>query len=457
MQISASPQAVLRKILRGFKRLWVWSDSVKKIKINLRQPLLFIFWIFLLIWAVLQTNMVSVAGLTALSLLLLAAYFWNREMALKVSAQRRLQYAAFQVGDEIAEEITLKNDSSLPVLWAEFMDNSNLPGYQLRGVRAANSFGKQNWTARTICKKRGLFQLGPWELQLGDPFGIFYTRITWLKYQEILVYPQLFNLPSGLLRHQRSFGDRSPLRQPLAEKNILAFSTRPYLPGDPLRHIHWKTTARQTEIFVKLFDPEAASRVWLLPDLDEKVHYGEEENSTLETTISICASLANLLLREKLRVGLFCGGKNPIVKQPQSGQAFLWPLLRAISPLQSDPKLKLDKIIKKSKGIIHKNDLLILITPSLDPQLAERLAEQFAPSRVFTLLPDPIEYGGQAGVNLQKELLLQAGISASILRKDDLKPMPSFYGKKQTWEFKILGTGRVIVTQVPQPFRSSHP
>ena len=457
MQAPLSIQEYFRKTFYKLKRLWFFSDPVKKVRITLRQPFLFVFWFILLVWTILQTNMFSVAGLSALSLLLLSAFFWNREMAGKISARRRLQYAAFQVGDELAEEISLSNESFLPVLWAEFMDQSSLPGYHLRGVRAANSYGKQKWTARTICKKRGLFQLGPWDLQLGDPFGIFFTKITWLEIQEILVYPQLLCLPAELLRHQRSFGDRSPLRQPLAEKNVLAFSTRSYQPGDPLRHIHWKTSARQADLFVKIFDPEAASRVWLLPDLEEKVHCGKEEESTLETTISICASLANYFLREKLSVGIFSGGENSIIMRPQAGLAYLWPLLRAISPLQSSPQASLEKTIKNSKGILHKNDLLVLITPSLDPQLVNLLAGQFSPSRIGCLLLDPAEYGGQEGIKLQKETLLQAGISASILRKKDLKPLPGFYGNKQAWEFMVLGTGRVIVTQAPQPFRSSPP
>ena len=219
--------------------------------------------------------MFSVAGLSALSLLLLTAFFWNREMARKISARRRLQYAAFQVGDEMAEEINLSNDSFLPVLWAEFMDQSNLPGYNLRGVRAANSHGKQKWTARTICKKRGLFQLGSLGAAAWGSLWHLFHQITWLEIQEILVYPQLVSLPAEVLRHRRSFGDRSPLRQPLAEKNVLAFSTRSYQPGDPLRHIHWKTSARQAELFVKVFDPEAASEsgcspIWMRRPITEK-------------------------------------------------------------------------------------------------------------------------------------------------------------------------------------------
>ena len=138
-------------------------------------------------------------------------------------------------------------------------------------------------------------------------------------------------------------------------------------------------------------------------------------------------------------MGIFCGGENSIVKQPQAGLAYLWPLLRAISPLQSSPQVSLEKTIKNSKGVFHKNDLLVLITPSLDLQLVNTLTGQFSPSRILGLLPDPAEYGGPQGINLQKETLLQAGISASILQKKRPETPARFLWKKTG--LGIYGTG----------------
>ncbi len=54
-----------------------------------------------------------------------------------MTAQRTLRYSAVQVGDELEELLTLDNRSRLPVIWAEFVDQSTAPGYSISGVRVS--------------------------------------------------------------------------------------------------------------------------------------------------------------------------------------------------------------------------------------------------------------------------------------------------------------------------------
>ncbi|HMN62526.1 MAG TPA: DUF58 domain-containing protein, partial [Anaerolinea sp.] len=101
-------------------------------------------------------------------------------------------------------------------------------------------------------------------------------------------------------------------------------SVRAYLHGDPLHHTHWPTTARLSSPYVKVFQPEAASRVWLIPDLDPTAQWGSGADSTEETIILLCASLAAELLRAKLAVGLFARGGTPAPLRPPPGHPYLW-------------------------------------------------------------------------------------------------------------------------------------
>ncbi len=117
-----------------------------------------------------------------------------------------------------------------------------------------------------------MYSLGPWEVRLGDPFGIFEARQAYHQQVEIVVYPPLAALPPEIAHHRRSIGDRLPLRQPVSAETINAMSTRPYVMGDALHRVHWRTTAKRDDLFVKIFEPEAASTMWLIPDLDATVH-----------------------------------------------------------------------------------------------------------------------------------------------------------------------------------------
>src|SRR3972149_2655936 len=123
---------------------------------------------------------------------------------------------------------------------AEVVDHSSMPGYSVSSVRAAESHQTVNWRVNAACSQRGVFQLGPWELLLGDPFGVFRVIQSYSERNEILVYPPLADLPRSILPHQRMVGDNRPLRQPLPAETIQAISARPFAPGDPLRQIHWR-------------------------------------------------------------------------------------------------------------------------------------------------------------------------------------------------------------------------
>ena len=150
--------------------------------------------------------------------ILVSAFLWARMQARAVRGQRRLRFAAMQVGDELEEEISLENQALFPVLWAEFIDRSDIPGYTVSSARAADPRSHVNWHAHTICTRRGVFNLGPWELRLGEPFGILLVRQRYLQHQEILVYPPLAALPEQLLFHHGALGGHRPLNQPCPRK-----------------------------------------------------------------------------------------------------------------------------------------------------------------------------------------------------------------------------------------------
>ena len=188
-----------------------------------------------------------------------------------MTAQRTLRYSAVQVGDELEEMVTLDNRSRLPVIWAEFVDQSTAPGYSISGVRVSDARKTEQWRLHTSCSQRGVYSLGPWEVRLGDPFGIFEARQAYHQQTEIVVYPPLAALPPEIAHHRRSIGDHAPLRQPVSAETINAMSTRPYVMGDALHRVHWRTTAKRDDLFVKIFEPEAASTMWLIPDLDAAV------------------------------------------------------------------------------------------------------------------------------------------------------------------------------------------
>jgi uncharacterized protein (DUF58 family) len=412
----------------------------------------FLVFIILLLLCLFSTTEEAAMGVTTVGAVLFIGFLWARSMAHGVSAKRHLLSVAMQVGDELEEKIFLENTSTLPVLWAEFVDHADLPGYNVASVRAAEPLGSRRWTARAICTKRGVYQLGPWELKLKDPFGLFLVSHTYTKTQEILVYPPLAQLPRHWIPSSGALGEHRPLYQALNANTVNAISTRPYQPGDPLRHIHWPTTARRDEPYIKNFEPEATSTVWLILDLDADVHLGSGIDSSIETMVILAASLAYEMLYRRLAVGLLASNEPPTVVPPILGHANIWAILHALAPLQPTHSCSLSQTLENARSILYARHLAIILTPSLDTGWVKALSRLPKPGGISleAILIDPASFGGKGQARGCALRLAEMGIRARVIQRGEVRPIDASYGDLRRWKFRVLGTGRVVPVSKPR-------
>ncbi|KPL78796.1 hypothetical protein ADN00_06100 [Ornatilinea apprima] len=421
-----------------------------EVHIHAQANALILLWLPALLWYALTLNAVPAVCFWSLTFSILFSYYWVRQNALFLNGRRELKYAAFQVGDLLEEEVRLENSSWVPVIWARFKDQSSIPGYTIRSVRTVSGQETSQFTSTTLCEQRGVYSLGPWTIQMADPLGLFLASQTYTDVKEIVVYPPLAVLPGHLLAHHQTRGDLRRMRQALEAETINASTVRAYHPGDPLKRVHWPSSARRQQLYIKTFEPETSSRVWLIPDLDAATQIGNGKDSTLEAAAILLASLANQLLRDRLAVGLFARDEQPRVVLPERGQAHLWTLLRAIAPLKAVKGQTLRKTIRESKALISENDLMVIITPSIETKWTEEIAVSARLRGVDVLLLDAQSFGAEFSARGALQSLVHRGIACQLVQKSDIRPLPASYGALRRWEFKTLGTGRVIVQQSPR-------
>jgi hypothetical protein len=65
-------------------------------------------------------------------------------------------------------------------------------------------------------------------------------------------------------------------------------------------------------------------------------------------------------------------------------------------------------------------------------------------------LLDPASFGGAGRAESFVSLLAELGLTAKIVRRGELRPIPASYGTLRRWEFMTLGTGRAVVRQTPR-------
>ena len=138
-------------------------------------------------------------------------------------------------------------------------------------------------------ERRGERTLGPASLTARDVFGLTEVDVPLQGTQTVLVYPRIYRLsPWGRnpLRRLEEFG-RSRQREEFEE-------LREYSPGDPLRDIHWKTTAKRDELVVKEFAAESEAETVTLS--------GGAKPGSADEMADALASLALALVEEGIPV-----------------------------------------------------------------------------------------------------------------------------------------------------------
>ncbi len=437
----------------------VWRQTLEDgaVEIRLQQPVILVILIGLLFLYIVWPIKVVVICLVTVAGIILSAYGWVRSLADHVHATRRLRYAAMQVGDELEENICVQNTGWLPVLWIGIEDHSDFPAYSIGVIRALDTSSKAEWRVNLICKQRGVFSLGPWEWVSGDPFGIFTVQRNYTKAQKMVVYPPLAVLPDEFLPRGKQVGDIRSIYQPWVSDSVQVSQTRPYQPGDPLRRIHWRTTARHQNPYVKVFDPEVASRIWLIPDLDPAVHSQNQsedwQDSSEETMILLMSALASRLINDQRAVGLLAGIDPPCIVLPQRGPAFLWTILSELAPLHTTQPVNLAEVLTSTRNLISARDLVIVVTPSLESDWMFNLAQMthsFGEREAWAFLLDPTSFGLGGNPKAAQEQAAALGITTRMVRRGDIQPQVGGMGNLRRWEYLTLGTGRVVVRNRPR-------
>ena len=330
--------------------------------LQLTSKLPVILLVVLLVNQIFNPARIWVGIMLGLALVLGISYLWARLLCAGLSARRHLRGAWVLAGDMLNETFLVENNSDMPAMWVEVIDHSELPGYHVDWVASVDARNHQSYKAEGRCQHRGVFTIGPWELRTGDPLGLFRVTIEYPETRSILVYPRAMVLPDLHLPRGDAPGAARTNRRTLHTTTTVA-TVRPYVPGDPLRSIHWRQTARQGEFMVKEFDIEPSGDLWIVLDLDAAVQAGEGAASTLEYAITLTASLATQMLAENRRVGLASQG---YLVPPQNGQLQLWRILEVLAHAEPTPNTSMAHLLRDLRQTVGRGRTIVAVTPSTD-------------------------------------------------------------------------------------------
>ncbi len=395
-------------------------------------------------------------------LLVLVAVTWTRVSAvgLKVARRARLQKAG--VGDIFEEHFEISNNGRFTALWVEVSDQSNLP--RTMGSRLLTRVGgrqTRTYLARTWLTRRGRFALGPTTLTTGDLFGFFRTSKKFPAVGSVVVLPAIFEIESfpylpGLLPGGQV------IRRKSSDVTPHASNVREYAPGDPLKRIHWPTTARRGQLMVKEFDQDPQSEIWIFLDIQSKTHFEKKQEivevepeeflfgrrpavrlppSTLEYAVSVSASLAHFFTRQNRAVGLVAAGRRAYtVIHAERSERQESKILETLAFLEADGNLSLAALSAAQAPQLPTGSGVVLITSSIRKEMLAAVDDLLRRRlRPVVILLMAETFGGQPGGENLIRSLTERGVPVCPIRcGDDLqKTLAAFSKSAPIQEFRV--------------------
>jgi len=423
------------------------EDKPPRMRLNLRVvPFLCILFAVLYLidayrgWSVL---LIVMGGMWLIS------RFWAKQLLQGLSLRREMRFGWAQVGDRLEERFTLYNESRMPALWVEVIDETNLPGYHANQVRSIGALSQTRWHTEGVCMHRGLYVLGPTTIKASDPFGIYTVTIHDPSSATLMVMPPVVPLPPIEVAPGGRAGEGSP-RVNAPERTVSTASVREYLAGDSLRWIHWPTSARRNDLFVRVFEGAPAGDWWIILDLDKNVQIGAEQDSTQEHGIILTASLADLGMRTGHSVGLLTHGDELIWLPPRMSDDHNWQILRSLAMIELGER-PLAELLELARPMLGQNTSLIVITPSVDGPWVEALLGFRRQGVVPTVMIfDPETFGGSGNLPALKDYLAGLGINHEVISKQLLERQETRPGQSGHWEWRVTPLGRAMPGIEPQ-------
>ncbi|GMW02581.1 MAG: hypothetical protein AMXMBFR84_37170 [Candidatus Hydrogenedentota bacterium] len=146
---------------------------------------------------------------------------------------------------------------------------------------------------RYMFPRRGVHPLPGLDLVTTFPFGLFEARRHTEESIPVVVYPRVLAARTAMVEQARSSGR---LQKTIKGDGDEFFSLREYVPGDDLRHIAWRPSARHGKMLVKELEQQTSRNIMFLFDTADKPdvpHFDERFEDVVELIASLAVTLIN--------------------------------------------------------------------------------------------------------------------------------------------------------------------
>ncbi len=267
---------------------------------------------------------------------------------------------------------------------------------------------------RIRCNRWGGFQVGRIHLRTHDALGLLRHEAVADRRLPLKVYPNEESVRELLRPHDTQvFSGHHVARQ--KGDGIEFADLRPFVPGDRIRRVNWRASARRGELWVNEHHTERNADVVIFLDSFAEARRGER--STLDPALRAAASLTSRYLRQKDRVGFVTFGGMLNWLLPSTGAGQLYRIVDAILDTEIVLTYAWRDIAAVPRRTLPPQALVLALSPLLDDRAADALLD--LRGRGFDLVV--IEISPLSFVPPPRGELQELGLQLWRLRRDAVR------------------------------------
>ena len=268
-------------------------------------------------------------------------------------------------GQIIKAEVTVRNKGFLPLRNLVLEDNltCEAEGKRLKRVGLAYVPAESLVTISYECEcyKRGRYNIGPQAVYFFDPLNLFFLKQVFGSSSELYVYPKIFRIQKFPLLTKGTVPWFGIDTSHVSGDDDEFFGTREYRPGDPVKRIHWFSSARQNKLIVKQYQRQSFFRATLLFTLNRNENFGEGKEKVEEYIVKIAASLAKYLLGKGCALEIIAHTGEAVHIPSNKGGEHLEGILRFLAMARAESTVTMIELLEGFSRFIPNDSNLIVI------------------------------------------------------------------------------------------------
>jgi uncharacterized protein (DUF58 family) len=345
-----------------------------------------------------------------LALAAVAVGAWRRLVVQGLWVERRVLDAAPVEGEPLAVEAEVHGRRRLcgSLVWEE-----SLGGV---GVRAAPVSRDGGVHVVFDAVPRGRYRLDRGRLLAGDTLGLGRAVVEVQTLSFVTVRPRVPELQT-LFTDSGTYGDGGRRALVRRASGLEPHGVREYVEGEPLRAVHWATSARRGELMVRELEDAPRESIAVVLDVDAGTVAGPRGDSSLDDAVRAAAGLVRAHALRSRRVLLVVAAPEPVLQRVRGiGQD--WELaLDALAAAEPARGTTLRELIAP-QSVIGGVPELVVVTGRPEA-VADALVARGAIGRSSALVAvDAPTYAGRPPARTSPALLrlAGAGVALAVLR-----------------------------------------